>query len=43
MPKKMDIPLNTEIKIIGANAKVYGNYNNMLSIVAEDIQVVGKK
>ena len=43
VPKKIDIPLNTEIKIIGANAKVYGNYNNMLSIVAEDIQVVGKK
>lgn len=41
--KKMDIPLNTEIKIIGANAKVYGDYNNMLSIVAEDIQVVGRK
>lgn len=40
--KEVDIPLNSEIKAINPIAKVYGEYSNQLSIVVEDVEVVGK-
>lgn len=40
--KNSDIPMNSEVKIIGANASVYGEYSEKLSVVADDIQVVQK-
>lgn len=40
--KNIDIPMNSEIKIVGAVASVYGEYSDKLSVVADDIQVVQK-
>ena len=40
--KDVDIPLGAVVIPKGAKAKVYGDYNNLLSIVCEDIVVVGK-
>lgn len=33
-------PLNTEVRLINAEAIVYGEYRNQLSITAENIEVV---
>lgn len=43
--KKMDlnIPLDTIIRPINAVASVYGEYNNQLSVTAEDIQILQPK
>lgn len=43
IPKKFNnIPLNTEVRLINAKAVVYGEYRNMLSITAENIEVSPK-
>lgn len=41
--KDVDIPIGAVIVPKGATAKVYGDYNNLLSISCEDIVVVGKE
>lgn len=40
--KKINIPLNVEVRPINAEATIYGDYRNQLSIIAEDIEVIGK-
>ena len=36
----LGFPLNTEVRLINAEAIVYGEYRNQLSITAENIEVV---
>lgn len=43
IPKKINAPMNVEVRIKGATATVYGDYRNMLSVVAEDIEIVRKE
>lgn len=42
LPMEIDIPINVEIRPINAEATVYGDYRNQLSITAESIEVVSK-
>lgn len=39
----LNISIDSEVKFIGASARVYGDYNHLLSVTAEDIKVVEKK
>lgn len=41
VPKSIDIAVDSVIVPVDAVARVYGDYNNQLSVVAEDIEVVG--
>lgn len=43
VPKDIDVAMNVEIKPKNVKASVYGEYRNQLSIIAEDVVVVGKK
>ncbi len=38
----IDVPMNVEIRPINAEATVYGDYRNQLSITAQNIEVVSK-
>ena len=40
--KHIDIPMNVEIRPVNAEATVYGDYRNQLSITAENIEVISK-
>ena len=42
IPKVINVPVNTEIRLKNPEAKVYGEFHNQLSVVAEDIEVIGK-
>ena len=42
IPKKIDVPMNVEVKLINPEASIYGEYRNQLSVIAEDVQVVSK-
>lgn len=42
VPAKIDVPINSEIRLINAEATVYGEFRNQLSIVAENVEVVDK-
>lgn len=37
------LPMKTEVRPINAKAKIYGDYHNQLSIVAENIEVIKKQ
>lgn len=41
VPKTIDVAVDSVIVPVNATARVYGDYNNQLSVVAEDIEVVG--
>lgn len=41
VPKAVDVAVDSVIVPVNATARVYGDYNNQLSVVAEDIEVVG--
>ena len=41
VPKSVDVAVDSVIVPVDATARVYGDYNNQLSIVAENIEVVG--
>lgn len=43
IPKAMNIPMNAEIRLKNAEATVYGDYRNQLSVIAEDIEVISNK
>ena len=40
--KNINIPLNAVIQLKGVTATVYGEYRNMLSVIAEDVVVISK-
>lgn len=42
VPKNIDIPMSVEIRPVNAQATVYGDYRNQLSITAENIEVITK-
>ena len=42
IPKVITVPVNTEIRLKNPEAKVYGEFHNQLSVVAEDIEVISK-
>ena len=42
VPKEISIPMNVEIRPVNAEATVYGEYRNQLSVIAENLEVVGK-
>ena len=42
VPKVITIPLNVEIRPKNAEATVYGEYRNQLSVIAEDIEIISK-
>ncbi len=37
-----DIPMNAEVRLINPKAVVYGEFRNMLSVTAENIEVITK-
>lgn len=41
VPKAIDVAVDSVIVPVNATARVYGDYNSNLSVVAEDIEVVG--
>lgn len=40
--KLTNVPMNAEIRLINPEAVIYGEFRNMLSITAENIEVIGK-
>jgi hypothetical protein len=40
VPKDIDVPMNSHVKLINPVATIYGQYRNQLSIVADDIEVL---
>lgn len=42
VPKQIEVPVNVEVMPINVEAKVYGDYHDKISAIAEDIQVVTK-
>lgn len=42
VPKDIDVPMNSHVRLINAKATVYGQYRNQLSITADDIEVIKK-
>lgn len=40
VPKELNLPLNSTVKLIEPVANVYGDYRNQLSIVSENLEVV---
>lgn len=40
--KEITVPMNVEIHPVNVEAKVYGEYRNQLSVIAEDIEVISK-
>lgn len=42
IPKEITVPMNVEVKLVNAEATIYGEYRNQLAITAEDIQIVNK-
>lgn len=38
----LSFPVNAEVRLVNAEAVVYGEYRNQLSITAEGIEVIGK-
>lgn len=42
VPMDIDVPMNSQVRLINPNATVYGQYRNQLSITADDIEVIKK-
>jgi len=42
VPKQLAVPTGTEITLVNPVGTVYGEYNAKLSVVADDIKVVGQ-
>lgn len=42
VPKEIDVPMDVEIKPLNSVCTIYGDYRNQLSIVCDDIEIVGK-
>ncbi|PLT57134.1 hypothetical protein [Mediterraneibacter gnavus] len=42
VPKDIDISMEVEVKPVNAICTIYGDYRNQLSIVCDDIEIVGK-
>lgn len=38
--KEIDVPMNAKVRLINPEAIIYGEYRNMLSVTAEDIEVL---
>lgn len=43
IPKEINVPMNSKIRLINPTANIYGEYRNQLSVVAEDVEVFWKK
>lgn len=39
----IDVPMNVEIRLKNVEANVYGDYRNLLSVVAEEVVIVSRK
>lgn len=42
VPKDIDVPMNSHVRLVNVYAKVYGQYRNQLSVTADDIEVIKK-
>lgn len=42
VPKEIDVPMDVEVKPVNAVCTTYGDFRNQLSIVCDDIEIVGK-
>lgn len=42
VPKDIDVPMNSHVRLVNVYATVYGQYRNQLSITADDIEVIKK-
>lgn len=42
VPKEVDVPMDAEIRATNPEGTVYGEFRNLLSIVCDDIEIVGK-
>ena len=42
VPKDVDVPMNSHVRLVNVYATVYGNYRNQLSVTADDIEVIKK-
>ncbi len=42
VPKRLNVPLNAEVRLVNPEAVIYGEYRNALSITADNIEVIGK-
>ena len=42
IPQVINVPVNAEVKFKNAQATVYGEFRNQLSVIAESVEVIGK-
>ncbi len=42
VPKDIEVPMNSHVRLVNVYAKVYGPYRNELSVTADDIEVIKK-
>lgn len=42
VPKEIKVPMNSEVILVNPEGNIYGDFRNQLSIIADDIQIVGK-
>lgn len=42
VPKDIEVPMNSHVRLVNVYATVYGQYRNQLSVTAEDIEVIKK-
>lgn len=42
VPKDIDVPMNSHVRLVNVYAKVYGQYRNQLSVTADDVEVIKK-
>lgn len=40
--KEVDVPMDVEVKPVNPEGTVYGEFRNQLSIICDDIEIVGK-
>ena len=43
VPKRIDLPLKSIIRLVNPNCTVYGDYRTELSVKADDVQIIKKK
>lgn len=42
IPKNIDVPMNSHVRLVNAHATIYGQFRNQLSVTADDIEIINK-
>lgn len=42
IPKSVSIPMNSKVRLIEAEGRIFGDFREKLSVTAENVEVIGK-